>query len=70
MSIELEKIADHFCPSDSNDEPSFPNATDSDIWKAGFEKGVEVVTKAIIRENSITTQAWICNKIKTKFGIK
>ena len=40
---KLYGIAYKNCPSDSPDDPAFPNHTDSDIWANGFVQGIEYV---------------------------
>jgi hypothetical protein len=39
------------------------------VWEAGFLTGIEVATKAIIGENSLTTQTWVITKIKNFFKL-
>ena len=35
----IEAIAQGLLPSNSHDNPAFPNYTDNDIWIAGFKAG-------------------------------
>jgi hypothetical protein len=67
---DIKKIITHFCPENTDENPAFPNFTDTDIWENGFLVGIAVATKAITHEYSIKTKNWIFNKIINKFDIK
>lgn len=63
--IELERLLlGAFAPDDSQDDPAYPNHTNTDIWLVGCMDGLEIAAKAILGEYGEQTQKWLYEKIK------